>query len=505
MTDTPLLGLPLLAAAQSQKHITHNEALSLLDALVHLAVLEKNRSTPPTTPAVGDRYLLGASPTGAFAGQGGKLAFYDVAGWHFASPKTGWRVYVTSDNQLLIFDGTLWKDVGSSLKELQNLDFLGVGTTADTTNRLSVRANAALLTAKPVSESGSGDIRLTLNKEASSNTVSQLFQTAFSGRAEWGLTGDDDFRLKVSADGSTWREALRVERATGIVSFPQGVHGLSPERNLLINGDLGINQRAFAGGSLSAGTYGFDRWKAGAGGCTLSRATDGTLTLNGALEQVVEAPRLASKTVTLSVENPSGDIPVVVGSQSGTITAGTGRRGVTLTLLSGDSGDITVRLNPSSSRTFSRIKLEVGSAASAWHEPDLCDELMRCQRYFESLIPLGVAGWLNAQGLRLGTNAIDIPLRALVAKRTSPTLLTSVSTFASGAQASGNQISFFNYASNGWETISGALTLSLLSSSAHSQGAILRLQAATSFSGSTGQSGLLFLGASAWLALSAEL
>ena len=27
MSDTPLLGLPLLAAAQAQKHITHNEAL----------------------------------------------------------------------------------------------------------------------------------------------------------------------------------------------------------------------------------------------------------------------------------------------------------------------------------------------------------------------------------------------------------------------------------------------------------------------------------------------
>jgi hypothetical protein len=505
MTDTPLLGLPLLAAAQSQKHITHNEALSLLDALVHLAVIEKNRTTPPVSPLIGDRYLLGASPTGVFAGQGSKLAFYDAAGWHFLTPKTGWRVYVIADNQLLIFDGTLWKDVGSSVKELQNLDFLGVGTTADATNRFALRSNAALFTAKPVGSSGTGDMRLTLNKEASTNTVSQVFQTAFSGRAEWGLTGDDDFRLKVSPDGSTWREALRVERATGVASFVQGLHGVSPSRNLLINGDLAINQRAFAGGSLSAGVYGFDRWKAGTGGCTLSRATDGTLTLNGSLEQVIEAPRLTSKIITLSLENPSGDIPVSVGSQSGTITAGTGRRSVTLTLLSGDSGDITVRLNLSSSRTFARIKLEVGSVASAWQEPDLSDELMRCQRYFEPLTPLGAAVWLHANGLRLGAANIDIPLRTLVAKRTTPTLLTSSPTFASGAQASGNQISFFNYATNAWETISGALALSLLSSSAHSQGAILRLQAATSFSGSTGQHGLLFLGASAWLALSAEL
>ena len=47
------------------------------------------------------------------------------------------------------------------------------------------------------------------------NTLSLLFQSGFSGRAELGLTGDDDLRVKVSADGGTWREALRIDRSTG--------------------------------------------------------------------------------------------------------------------------------------------------------------------------------------------------------------------------------------------------------------------------------------------------
>jgi hypothetical protein len=34
MTVTPHLALPLMAAAQAQKHVTHNEALRLLDGLV---------------------------------------------------------------------------------------------------------------------------------------------------------------------------------------------------------------------------------------------------------------------------------------------------------------------------------------------------------------------------------------------------------------------------------------------------------------------------------------
>ena len=35
-----------------------------------------------------------------------------------------------------------------------------------------------------------------------------------------GLTGDDDFHFKVSADGSTWRDAIKINRSSGAVSFP---------------------------------------------------------------------------------------------------------------------------------------------------------------------------------------------------------------------------------------------------------------------------------------------
>jgi hypothetical protein len=51
------------------------------------------------------------------------------------------------------------------------------------------------------------------------NTVSQLYQTDFSGRAETGLTGDDDYHVKVSSDGSAWREALVIESGSGHATF----------------------------------------------------------------------------------------------------------------------------------------------------------------------------------------------------------------------------------------------------------------------------------------------
>ncbi|MCK9910342.1 hypothetical protein MXD81_14450, partial [Microbacteriaceae bacterium K1510] len=86
---------------------------------------------------------------------------------------------------------------------------LGINATADTTNRLSVSADATLL-----SHDGD-DHRLKISKAAAGDTASLLYQTAFSGRAELGLAGDDDFHFKVSTDGSTWREAIVINRASG--------------------------------------------------------------------------------------------------------------------------------------------------------------------------------------------------------------------------------------------------------------------------------------------------
>ena len=56
MSDTTThLGLPYLLAAQAQKHVTHNEALRLLDAMVQLSVLDRTRTAPPASPADGNR------------------------------------------------------------------------------------------------------------------------------------------------------------------------------------------------------------------------------------------------------------------------------------------------------------------------------------------------------------------------------------------------------------------------------------------------------------------
>ena len=74
MPETVSLGLPLLVAEQAQKHVTHNEALRALDAIVQLSVKDRDLAAPPGSPAEGDRYIVAASPTGAWAGHAGDIA-----------------------------------------------------------------------------------------------------------------------------------------------------------------------------------------------------------------------------------------------------------------------------------------------------------------------------------------------------------------------------------------------------------------------------------------------
>lgn len=229
MTDTIHLGLPYLDAAQAQKHVTHNHALRMLDALVQLSVTARNVVSTPASPTEGGRWIVGGGATGAFAGNVNNVAAFQDGVWRFFVPQKGWVAYVESESVTVLFDGSAWNELGLSVRNLQNLSELGIGTTADATNVLAAKLNNALFTAKATTEGGTGNLRYRLNKSAAANTVSQLYQDGYSGRAEIGLIGDDNFHIKVSPDGSAWHEAISIDKTTGKPSFPSGL--VIPNRN----------------------------------------------------------------------------------------------------------------------------------------------------------------------------------------------------------------------------------------------------------------------------------
>ncbi len=225
MSNSLNLALPYLEAAQAQKHVTVNEALTRLDALVHLAVISRVLATPPGGPALGDRYLLPASPTGVWSTHAGQVAMWLDGAWNYISPREGWRLWVSNEDVFLTFDGTNWV-AGGVPTSLQNMQLVGVNTTADATNKLSVASSATLF-----NHVGNGH-QMKFNKNAAADSASLMWQTGFSGRAEIGTTGDDDFHFKVSGNGSAWLEALSINRTTGVVSLPQGLGALPAFTNV---------------------------------------------------------------------------------------------------------------------------------------------------------------------------------------------------------------------------------------------------------------------------------
>ena len=109
MSETPSLSLPVIAPAQAQKHVTHNDALMMLDALVQLSVISRSLIAPPATPGEGDRYLVPAAATGDWAGHDHSIAAWHDGAWRFFPPQEGWRCVVVEEGSDIRFLHGRWR------------------------------------------------------------------------------------------------------------------------------------------------------------------------------------------------------------------------------------------------------------------------------------------------------------------------------------------------------------------------------------------------------------
>ena len=109
--NTPNLDLPLMMPTQAQKHVTHNEAIELLDALSQLTLKAVDQQTPPTSPSEGDRWGVGATPTGDWAGQPNMIATWRGGGWLFIQPDDGWLAWVLADDALCVVKNGSWQQL----------------------------------------------------------------------------------------------------------------------------------------------------------------------------------------------------------------------------------------------------------------------------------------------------------------------------------------------------------------------------------------------------------
>ena len=366
MSDiTTHLLLPYILASQAQKHVTHNEALRLLDAMVQLSVLDRTHTAPPASPTDGDRHIVASGATGLWTGWDLNIAFWVDGVWMRLVPRPGWLAWIADEAVFAVWNGSTWDPVGEPVdvsdavfslvndadptkKALFSLSGISTGTTrtfalpntsselailagtqtftgnktfsgtltasgtvtvsaaaatigtatttatygmgtgattsgvtktlnlgtggasgsttvvnigsatagsggttvvntptvtfanavtqvgmpqanltaqllglggatADSYNRLSMNTPAVL-----INNAGAG-IEATVNKAAAGNDAAFAFKTGFSARALIGLLGNDDFSFKVSPNGSTFFDAIRIDRTSGRVELPEPV------------------------------------------------------------------------------------------------------------------------------------------------------------------------------------------------------------------------------------------------------------------------------------------
>ncbi|WP_333827597.1 DUF2793 domain-containing protein [Pararhodobacter sp.] len=364
MSDiTTHLLLPYILASQAQKHVTHNEALRLLDAMVQLSVLDRTRTGPPASPTDGDRHIVASGATGLWSGWDLNVAFWVDGVWMRLVPRPGWLAWIAAEQMFLVWNGSAWQPVGEPVdvsdavfslvnnadptkRALFSLSGITTGTTrtftlpntsselailagtqtftgnktfsgtltasgtvtvsaasanigtatgtatyglgsgattngttktvnigtggangsttvvnigsatagaggttvintptvtfanavtqvgmpqanltaqllglgwatADSYNRFSINTPAMLF-----NHAGAG-IEATFNKNAPADDAAFAFKTGFSARALIGLLGNDDFSFKVSPNGSTFFDAIRIDRTSGRVELPE--------------------------------------------------------------------------------------------------------------------------------------------------------------------------------------------------------------------------------------------------------------------------------------------
>lgn len=217
MTDTVNLGLPLLAADQAQKHITHNEAILRLDGIVQLAVHDRDLTAPPGGEVDGDRWIVAAGATGAWAGHDHEIALMQDGQWLFLVPRTGWLAWVVDEAAPYHFDGAGWNGSlnvpagsaampGLAIGDANSGLFLGPGSAT------SVTVDGVL-----VAQFGASNaVFISSNGSSASLGDTMMFQRAGAGlsitaRAEGNVGW---FAERYSADNSGSTNIFRKSRGT---------------------------------------------------------------------------------------------------------------------------------------------------------------------------------------------------------------------------------------------------------------------------------------------------
>jgi hypothetical protein len=238
MMDTTHLQLPYLVAAQAQKHVTHNEALRMLDALVQLSVLDRTRTAPPASPAEGDRHIVAPGASGAWSGWDDEIATWIDGAWMRLLPRPGWCAWVADEASLVIRTGTDW----ARLEDALGLLARGAVT------RLAAAPMGSAIDAVVEEELLDG-----LSGVSADSTIAipdRAIVLGVSTRTVTAVTGAASYDCGIAGEPAKFGGSLGVAAGSsnsGVIG-PQAFYASTPVR-------LTANGGAFTGGAVRVGVH----------------------------------------------------------------------------------------------------------------------------------------------------------------------------------------------------------------------------------------------------------
>ena len=154
--------------------------------------------------------------------------------------------------------------------------------------------------------------------------------------------------------------------------------------NLLINPDFKINQRGAT--SYEQQGYSVDRWKIW--NVTVTPNANGGITVKndkyedtGTFVQILENATEGDSTLSCYVTSVSGTVTMVADDNSQVIL----KQGLNVVHTSKSTKNFTIFLNQGTSITLKWVKLEQGTVATTFIEPNMAEEITKCKRYFQAL------------------------------------------------------------------------------------------------------------------------
>lgn len=280
MTTSPDLGIIYIAGQQAQPEITHNTALNQLQIL-QTGVISVGLDTPPPSPAEGDTYVVGASPTGVWSGRANSLAGYFGTAWVFmpgndssgaviaiGARHEGLKVYSKADNALYVWSGSAWAAAAGMSNPMTTAQDVIVGGASGTPARLAVGTNGFVLSVV----AGAVAWAAATGFANPMTTAGDIILGGVSGAPGRLAIGTNGYVLTVSGGTAAWAAA------TGFAN-PMTTAG-----DIIYGGVSGLPTRLAAGtnGHVLTLTAGVPTWAAAVAGMTNPMTTNGDIIYGGA-------------------------------------------------------------------------------------------------------------------------------------------------------------------------------------------------------------------------------